>query len=140
LKPGSDVYVFENGRYGAYVIESSTGGPFGQEYAQPYTIRIWNLCYDGNTISRRDRKIIISAFDGEREIQSLPLFPVKFYQDEPGKQTLREQLIMRGRMYFELSKGPAFREYSGRGLQTGTRNVRPLQLINSSTRLTSCIV
>ncbi len=129
LKAGSDVYVFENGQYNAYVVESFTGGPFGQEYAEPYRVRIWNLCYDGSRISRQDRRVIIPVFDGEREIRSLPLFPIKFYLDEPGKPTMREQLIMRGRTYFELSKGPAFREYHGRGLGSGTRNVGTPQLI-----------
>jgi hypothetical protein len=123
LKPGTDVYVRENGCYNAYVIERSSGGTSNREYTQPYEVIAWNLRYDGHRISRRYQIVVIPVFDGEREIRCLPLFPVEFYKNTAGNQTLKEQLIIRGKDYMELSKGPAFREYSGKGLESVTRDV-----------------
>lgn len=131
MKPGSDVYVFENGRYNAYVVDSCYGGPaFGREHATPYMVHVWNLYYYGNTIRRHDRTISVPVFDGEQEIQSMPLFPVRFYKEQPGIQPLRDELIMRGKYYLELSRGPSFREYSGYGLESG-KNVSGMPRLKS---------
>jgi len=114
LKPGCDVYVHEFGQLNAYVVESVLGGPKVHGRAEPYAINVWNLCFNGTIITREMKTITVPIFDGEREVLSLPLFPTRFYQDEPGKSPLRERLISRGKSYVELAKGPAFREYTGK--------------------------
>jgi hypothetical protein len=133
LKPGADVYVQENDQLNAYVIDSVSGGV---DYSVPdnwswklsptkYLIYVWNLVYDGKVIKRRVKAIDIPVFDGDREIRSLPLFPVKF-QDKFDDGVRQQRLIDRGKKYFQYAKGPAFLEYSGLGLRPSWKKVRSL--------------
>jgi hypothetical protein len=123
MRSGSNVYAREQDQLNAYVIESMIGGPKRNGRADPYTFRVWNLEFDGRVVSRTMKSITIPVFDGERDITSLPLFPVRFHRDEPGQQPLRDQLIERGEKYLQLVKGPSFRQYSGRGLDASMQTV-----------------
>jgi hypothetical protein len=125
LKPGSDVYVKEFGQLNAYVVESVTGGRIGNRNTLPYRVQLWNLSMVGATLSRVMKTVIVSIFDGERDVASLPVFPVRFHRNQPGQQTLKDQLIERGKKYFGLIKAPAFREYSGEGWR------QPIQTVGS---------
>ncbi|KAL4963722.1 P-loop containing nucleoside triphosphate hydrolase protein [Aspergillus stella-maris] len=114
FKPGSNVYVRENGKLNAYVVESSryaTGHSWDSPQASPaaYRVYVWNLHFDGRHLSRSVDCFSIPVFSGKREIRSLPVFPVEFHDDE----TLRQQLIDRGKKFVEMMKQPAFREYNG---------------------------
>jgi len=120
MRPGSDVYVLENGRYNAYVVDSCGGGSrYGQEHATPYVVRLWNLAFNGHAIRRNTRAVYVPVFDGDREIRSMPVFPERFYDGQMDAQPLREELIMRGKQYLELCRRPSFREYTGSGLASG---------------------
>jgi len=120
MKPGSDVYVFENGRYNAYVVNSCQGGPrFGQEHASAYVVRLWNLVFNGHNIRRGHRTVNVPVFDGDREIKSMPVVPVRFYEEQENARPLRDELIMRGREYLKLCSRPSFMEYTGSGAVTG---------------------
>jgi len=123
MKSGSDVYAREHGQLNAYVIESMLGGPRKDGRADPYTFQVWNLEFNGSVISRTMKSITIPVFDGERDITSLPLFPIRFHHDDPGQRPLRDQLIERGKKYLQLSKGPSFRQYSGKGLDNSMQTV-----------------
>ena len=123
LKPGTDVYVHEYGLLNAYVIESVTGGVAENGDARPYSVLVWNLNYNGEYITRTPKNIDIAVFDGEREIISLPLFPVRFHVDEDPSNPLKDQLIERGKKFFQFAKGPAFQEYTGVGLNPGSKKV-----------------
>jgi uncharacterized protein DUF7025 len=123
LKPGSQVFVRENGGLNCFIVDSFSGGTFQEGNAVPYQVEVWNLDFNGKFINRCPKTIEIPVFDGEQEIQSLPVFPVRFYRDDPGQQTLRERLIKRGKSYFILTKEPTLREYSGQGLDHGSRKV-----------------
>jgi len=120
MRPGTDVYVFEKGRYNAYVVDSCVGGPrYGQEHATSYVVRLWNLVFNGHIIRRGNRIVQVPVFDGDREIRSMPVFPERFYDGQSDAQPLRDELIMRGKQYLELCRRPSFREYTGSGIVSG---------------------
>lgn len=128
LKPGSDMYVREaDGSLNAYVLDTLEGGveddKRGKRRATEHTALVWNLSFNGTEIFRRTRVVSIPVFDNEREITSLPMFPVRFVDDFDNGAT-RAQLIERGEKYFQYSKGPSFLQYSGVGMKPGRRNVR----------------
>lgn len=114
FRPGSDVYVRERGCFNAYVIEyvsnisrDSTSRP------RPYQVKVWNLDYDGKAFGRSSRIVSVPVFDGEREIQSLPIFPVCFHRDKEGNMPLRDVLIERGKKFVKVIKQPTYQEYTG---------------------------
>jgi hypothetical protein len=126
LKPGTDVFVQEQGKLNAYVIESFSGGvPWGSPNARsrPYIVNVWNLNFDGQILSRSVKEVSISIFDGQREITSLPLFPIKFHVDEDPQNPLRRQLVDRGKRFVDMVKTPTFQEYSGPSRLQGNRTV-----------------
>jgi hypothetical protein len=129
MKSGSDVYAREHGQLNAYVIESMLGGPKKDGRADPYTFQVWNLQFNGSVVTRTMKSITIPIFDGERDITSLPLFPIRFHQDDPGQQPLREQLIERGKKYMQLVKGPEFRQYSGTGLDASMQTYESARVV-----------
>ncbi|KAK7193192.1 ATPase family AAA domain-containing protein 3B 4 [Paraphaeosphaeria sporulosa] len=124
LKPCTDVYVQDNEKLNAFVIDKVSGGvsypvePSAALRATEYSVRVWNLHFDGKIIYRRSQWILVPYFDGERDITSLPLFPVQ-YQDTADASATRDSLIERGKKYFSYCKSPTFLEYSGAGLKDG---------------------
>ena len=124
LKPGTEVYVQEHNLLNAYVVESVTGGVAVNGAASPYQVLVWNLDYNGKYITRTPKTIYVAVFDGERDIDSLPLFPVRFHRDKNPNKPLKELLIERGKKFFRFAKGPAFQEYTGVGLKTGSKKVQ----------------
>jgi hypothetical protein len=132
LKPGSPVYVKGNdGTLNAYIFDSMKGGPSqhgGEKINRDYKIYVWNLVFDGNVISPDFRNLEISVFDNERDITSLTVFPCRFI-DDYGNGDVEKRLIERGKHYFTYSKAPAFLQYTGRGLKTGSKTVELLTVI-----------
>ena len=55
--------------------------------------------------------------------------PIRFHQDDPGQQPLREQLIERGKKYMQLVKGPEFRQYSGTGLDASMQTYESARVV-----------
>ncbi|KAL4957591.1 hypothetical protein BDW69DRAFT_180514 [Aspergillus filifer] len=114
FKPGSNVYVRENGKLNAYVVESSryaSGHSWDSSETSPapYHVYAWHLHFDGRHLTRSVDCFTIPVFSGQREIRSLPVFPVEFHDDE----NFRQQLIDRGKKFVDIMKQPAFREYNG---------------------------
>ncbi|KAJ8131274.1 hypothetical protein O1611_g2355 [Lasiodiplodia mahajangana] len=134
MKPGSDVYVKEDGQLNAYVIESVYGGvdylsKFDWSIStEAYSISVWNLVFDGKVIRRESKDIRVPIFDNEKDILSLPLFPTRF-QDKIDGGARRKQLIERGRKMFRFSKGPTYLEYSGSGLKPGWKKYNQARVI-----------
>jgi hypothetical protein len=131
LKPGSDVYVWENDNYNAYVIDNVLGGPeFTRDdsYTTQYLVSVWKLAFDGKSIIRARKEVKVPVFDNKRRITTLPIFPVRFQDSiDNGKQ--RQRLIERGMKYFRLCKKPSFQEYTGSGLKAGWKSVSQVSLL-----------
>ncbi|KAI1378365.1 hypothetical protein F4677DRAFT_466113 [Hypoxylon crocopeplum] len=134
MKPGTDVYVLEDGQLNVYVIDEVSGGLgrfFGATWSitiKSYSIRLWNLIYDGKVIKRRSKVIEVPVFDNERDITSLPLFPTRF-QDRLDGGARRKQLIGRGEKFFRAAKGPAFLEYTGSGSRPGWKKYNRARVV-----------
>ncbi|KAF1930614.1 uncharacterized protein M421DRAFT_91106 [Didymella exigua CBS 183.55] len=123
LKPGSDVYVREfDGSLNAYVVDSVRGGVVvgkdGRRISNSYHVQLWHLILGSGTVRPWTRSIEIGVFDNDREITSLPLFPVRF-RDSVDDGATRKGLIGRGRKYFQYCRRPNFLQYSGTGLRGG---------------------
>ncbi|KAI0886608.1 uncharacterized protein GGS22DRAFT_199011 [Annulohypoxylon maeteangense] len=134
LKPGSDVYVLQDGQLNAYVVDSISGGVehffrgLWSVSIGSYTVRLWNLVYNGKVITRRSKEVVIPVFDNERNITSLPVFPTRF-QDQMDGGLRRKQLIERGQKLFQFAKGPAFLEYTGSGLRPGWKKYNRARVV-----------
>ena len=131
LKPCTDVYVYEDGKLNAFVVDRIMGGvtyPIESTQAtkiSTYRVRIWNLHFDGKRVYRRSKWVLIPFFDGEREIISLPVHPAQ-YRDQIDSFATRKHLIERGKKYFSYCKHPTFLEYTGSGLREGWKSVSAL--------------
>ncbi|KAL1801358.1 hypothetical protein ACET3X_001700 [Alternaria dauci] len=130
LKPGSEVYVREDdGSLNAYILDSFEGGVSergGKKTNRNYKILVWNLMYGETKISPNYRTVEINVFDNAREIASLSLFPSRFLDEYDKEKRLEKRLVDRGKRYFTYSKSPAFLQYTGRGLGTVSKTVKPL--------------
>ncbi|KAJ5884802.1 ATPase AAA-type core [Penicillium taxi] len=132
LKPGSDVYVREKGKLNAYVIESFEGGikwDSPSERSDPYTVDVWNLNFDGQYLTRSVKTITIPVFDNDREINSLPIFPVRFHVDEDPQNPLYQQLVDRGKRFVEVMRKPSFQEYNGPSKLQGIRTFNQARVV-----------
>lgn len=127
LRPGAMVYSKRPGDIiSPYVVKSVEGGI---EHGVPtaYKIKMWNIEFDGRTLGRSSSIVTISQFDGERPISSMTVYPVRFHVDSPGKTTMRDRLVARGKKYVELTK-QSYRDYSGQTVTHPKRTVCPLSL------------
>ncbi|KAJ5757129.1 ATPase AAA-type core [Penicillium nucicola] len=132
LKPGSDVFVRENGTLNAYVIESFQGGikwHSRSERSSPYEVNVWNLNFDGQHLTRSVKTVFIPVFDHECEINSLPLFPVRFHVNEDPQYPLYQQLVDRGKRFVNMVKAPSFHEYSGPSKLQGIRTYNRTRVV-----------
>ncbi|KAI0975374.1 hypothetical protein F4678DRAFT_420118 [Xylaria arbuscula] len=134
MKPGSDVYVEEDGQLNAYVVDWVSGGvnylspSQWSDSIQGYSVCVWYLRYDGKVIGRGSKVIQVPVFDNERDILSLPIFPTRFKDNVDGGAR-RKQLIERGRKVFRLSKGPTYLEYTGLGLNPGWKQYSQARVV-----------
>lgn len=130
LKPGTDVVVRDgDGELNVYVIESFYGGN-QTGWACPYDVLVWNLEFDGQFLTRNVKRVPIPLFDGERDIHSLPLYPIRFHKGPTDAETLCKELVERGKSYVEVIKSPSFREYTGRSHFQGVRKVSLIYLLS----------
>ncbi|KAI0903084.1 hypothetical protein F4823DRAFT_629696 [Ustulina deusta] len=115
MKPGSDVYVEEDGQLNAYVVDWVSGGV---DYLSPsqwstsvqgYDVCVWYLKYDGKVVGRGSKLIHVPVFDNERDILSLPIFPTRF-QDK-------------------MDGGPTYLEYTGLGLKPGWKQYHQARVV-----------
>ena len=115
-KPGIDVYhdSYQDGSHDAYVVHSMTGG-VTRKSADPLTLTIWDMMYDGWALGRRDVVVSQLPFEGEKAIMELKVIPCDFWVEEAGTDNfkpLRTRLEERGRMYYRLTERQCM-NYSG---------------------------
>ncbi|KAI0151599.1 hypothetical protein GGR57DRAFT_492893 [Xylariaceae sp. FL1272] len=131
FKPGTDVYVEEYGQLNAYVVDVVSGGIITDSWPSSiaaYEISVWNLIYNGNVITRKSKSFKLQAFDHEKAILSLPLFPTRF-KDAQDSGVRRNQLIERGKKVFQYAKCPAFVEFTGTGEKAGWKKYHRARVI-----------
>lgn len=124
-RPGITVYFESGGKLFAYVVNSletsDVKGTAGVRRVKSYTINMWNLDFDSRFVGRRARNVTIPHFDGERQINSLKLFPCEFKDKEDGGE-IRQSLEENGKKWYGLLRGGQV-IYSGRLLDLGKKQV-----------------
>lgn len=130
-RPGESGYrLREPGQYDPYITKVVEGG-LESNNLSGYVIDMWNITFDGFYAGRSTDTTYIAPFDGEKEIRSLRFFPERFYSEDErdkehhGKKPLREILIARGKIFWDLTKQRScYREYSGKSAEYPFNQVR----------------
>jgi len=110
LKPGEVIYREVKGLLVPFVISSvqRTDQVRGQE---AYVVDHWDIGFQHGRLRRRMHKATVFGWNGERTITGLSVIPARFVPD--GEQAMAEKRRELGKRYWELSKQPCYREYSG---------------------------
>ena len=144
FRPGSIVYAWEENVLRAHIVEDHDRrvGEQRDGRIRPKTLSnmddvkrlprpkrlkvvVWTLDFDGERCGRRRETYYIPAFDGERPVLSLPIFPKEFLKYEKRvHQTLSTEdfLIQRGKLFFEMAR-KNYKEYDGESLTFPRRTV-----------------
>lgn len=139
FRPGNIVYAwdYDHNTLRAYIVEqhdrqvgentdgkirpktiSSTDDVEHLPRPRRLQVVVWTMDFDGQMLGRRRETYEISAFDGEKDILSLPLFPKEYLKyDKRVHQTLstEDYLIERGKTFVELAR-KTYKEYNGENL------------------------
>ncbi|KAH8764730.1 P-loop containing nucleoside triphosphate hydrolase protein [Hyaloscypha finlandica] len=114
FKPGNTVLARVRKDLAGFVVLAAdhTPDPCGVSPLDKWTIRVWNLAYTGQRLTRQAHEFTIDRYDGLRKIDELKIFPKRFLEHHDDKVV--EELITRGAEYFKIVCGlPAHRRYSG---------------------------
>ncbi|KUI58146.1 ATPase family AAA domain-containing protein 3B [Cytospora mali] len=112
LKPGEVIYKKVQNVWTPFVISSIS--TFATKI---YTIDCWDIRVQGGRMKRCMNVFPIQAFSGEQAISTLEVVPAAFFRDDFQKQDgmfMAEKQIAMGKMYWELVKRPAYKEYDGK--------------------------
>jgi hypothetical protein len=85
--------------HSTYANVKNVGHP--QWKAPPVVLHCMYLDFDGKLVGPVSKTIEIPKFDGERDIRSLPVYPLRF---ATAPETVRDELIKRGKFFMELSE------------------------------------
>jgi hypothetical protein len=107
-------------RYGWPLTENSR-----RRKPPPWTVICWSYDWDGAYFDRKPFEFDIEPFSGTRSINSLNIYPVKFYRDPTGatwESNLKPALIERGKRFREICvapRGSRMFDYIGLALSRG---------------------
>ncbi|KAK4216539.1 hypothetical protein QBC37DRAFT_454518 [Rhypophila decipiens] len=118
LKPGEVVYLEKFGEMVPHMVSGvsppsgATRSAIGKQGS--YILDYWSVEYHQGHLKRHMESTYIMSWVGEREISSLPAVPARFVDGgAQGMKNTTEKHIRLGRLYWELAKGPAYKEYDG---------------------------
>ena len=136
FKPGEACYCKEDdGNVVAYITASTSGG-LVDGVPKKYTIRYWNLDFNGWEVGQEMFVEYVIPFDGEKEIRSLNYCPVAYHQEEADDLAkyngvpLYERLVSKGRRWWDICRttcqdkyGSIHVEYDGSALSPPYKKV-----------------
>lgn len=144
FRPGSIVYSWDRNTLKAHIVEEHdrrvgtkedgkirpkviSDADDEERLPPPKRLKVvvWTLDFDGERLGRRRRTVHIPAFDGEKSILSLPIFPKEYLKyDKRVHPTLSTEdfLIQRGKVFFEMARRN-YREYHGDTITVPRRHV-----------------
>ncbi|KAK5056713.1 hypothetical protein LTR84_012245 [Exophiala bonariae] len=115
-KPGTFVYVWEDGKLLSCVIGSVSYFTEWKDSNDRIHLYVWYLFSDGIEFTRRVKVINVARYDGSRLVRDLEAVPCEFYDRFDSGQR-RQILRERGQKYLKLIKEKtAYREYDDAGL------------------------
>ncbi|KFZ17919.1 hypothetical protein V501_01480 [Pseudogymnoascus sp. VKM F-4519 (FW-2642)] len=114
FKPGEVVFAKVRGQFAGFVVVSAKCRRNCQDGSTNQfdngVISVWNLAFNGDTLTCQAHTFSIDRYQGEKEISSLGIFPVKYLKDSG---TSTEELIERGKSYYKIVCSlPSFMEIS----------------------------
>lgn len=109
MKPGEVIYQKEDNHWTPYVVGSLWENSDGSRTT--YNVNCWNIEFVEGRMQRIMKRIDIQAFYGEQAIHTLPVIPARFFPG--GEKANAEKKIKLGKMYWELTKRPGYKEYDG---------------------------
>ncbi len=144
FRPGSIVYSWDHNTLKAHIVEEhdrgegeKTGGKISpkvlsdaddEERLPPperLKVLVWTIDFDGERLGRRRITVSIPAFDSEKSILSLPIFPKEYLKyDKRVHDTLSTEdfLTQRGKLFLEMARRN-YREYHGETVTVPRRTV-----------------
>ena len=131
LKPGEDVFINDrrDERLTSGVLERVKGGyQDGQGQAKEYKGWAWGITYTDGRLCRVYHSFFIQPFDGEREIKTQWVYPVKFHKDsaealrDQGGMSLVEQMEIWGQQYWNLTQR-CLKSYHGKKYTTNNDRI-----------------
>lgn len=132
LKPGEVVYKQIQDVWTAFVIDTVTAWPT-KKNPKRYNISCWDVRFHQGRMRRCFNMFYVATFAGEQSIKTLEVVPAAFFPEDLAKQggiSMAEKQIQMGKLYWELVKQPAYREYDGKlvdrdGLRAGHVSTHP---------------
>jgi hypothetical protein len=95
-------------------LDDDTFKPSAKELKiSPFTIHCCYLDFDGKELGPVYRNYKIEHFDGEKDITTLKVFPLRYHRDSA---KIRQQLLERGRHFRDCIRTPQLRFFKGRTL------------------------
>ena len=126
FKPGEEVLTRVNGELAAFIVLAFRSHEPGdskttQAPIKQFIVHVWNLRLVAGRLVRHVSQIAIDEYEDSRLIDTLPVFPCKYAGPEHEAQARRQELIERGKKYFNIIKQPhAHMDHSGL-----TRDLKP---------------
>lgn len=123
FKPGEVVFAKVRGQFAGFIVVGSgiSGAKDNGSNVDKYAIFVWNLVFNGDTLTRHAHTFFIDLYQGEKEISSLDIFPVKYLKDSG---TSTKELIERGKSYYKIVCNlPSFKVYDGQVIDEKPNNV-----------------
>ena len=116
LKPGEVFYAQKDDRWQPFVTSAVNAIRVGHLKTHEYVVMGWNMNYRRGKLERKMSSFNVRIFPGEQAIHTLPVIPAKYFPEDLEKQgglPMRERQIELGKLYWELSQKPAYKEYDG---------------------------
>jgi hypothetical protein len=118
MRPGEVIYRKVEGHWTPFVVSRVSTGHSGRGAARDsatarmaYVVDCWNVEYVDGRVQRLMESFCMYPFNGEQAIATLPVIPARFFPG--GGKANAERQVRLGRMYWELCKRPAYKEYDG---------------------------
>jgi len=116
LKPGEVIYAKKHDHWRPFVLSAINSIRVNHVRPLEYNIHAWSIEYKRGKLERVMSSFSIRQFHGEQAIHTLPVIPAKFFPEDLEKQggmTMAERQVQLGKLYWELSKRPSYKEYDG---------------------------
>ncbi|KAF2996783.1 hypothetical protein E8E14_005370 [Neopestalotiopsis sp. 37M] len=120
-KPGTTVY-HRSGDYAEAMIVETVSDNRSMNDETPYFLRLWQLRYDGRSVRRGNKNVIVSPFEGERPIADLKVVPAVFADKSDGGK-LRAELVASGKKWYALLRGGKQQHYKGQTRESPPENI-----------------
>ena len=102
FRPGTEIYIKTLDMWHAAIVKSCHHKPIeSREKKQPvYKVHYWNLSCDGEELGRYGDSDDITAFEGQKEVTALEMFPTEYWDCKDGGER-RKAFVQRGRRLYE---------------------------------------